>query len=201
MVTADRLIRAIGLVDRLGGLDDPAGFADLVLPALAELVGGDVLTCAEVDLATGALCRAGFPDGVIPPARHRLAITLVEPGQAVVCLAVHRSRPGFTAADRELLDVLRGPLLTGLSRARARAGRPVGNARLGELTDGEMRVLDLTALGRTNDAIAHALGISPRTVAKHLEHVYRKLGVANRAAAVARFTTIAPSTAGTIARV
>jgi hypothetical protein len=154
VVTADRLIRAIGLVDRLGGLDDPAGFADLVLPALAELVGGDVLTCAEVDLATGALCRAGFPDGVIPPARHRLAITLVEPGQAVVCLAVHRSRPGFTAADRELLDVLRGPLLTGLSRARARAGRPVGNARLGELTDGEMRVLDLTALGRTNDAIA-----------------------------------------------
>jgi DNA-binding CsgD family transcriptional regulator len=31
--------------------------------------------------------------------------------------------------------------------------------------------------------------LSPRTVAKHLEHVYRKLGVSGRAAAVSRMTT------------
>jgi len=186
MVTAERLIRAIGLVDRLGGLDDPAGFADLMLPALAELVGCEVVTYAEVQLVSGASYCAEFPAGVIPSACHRLALTLVEPGQAVVWLAFHRSGPEFTAADRELLDVLRGPLLRGLLRARARAGRPADDGGVGELTAGEARVLELAALGRTNDAIGRALGISSRTVAKHLEHVYRKLGVANRAAAVAR---------------
>jgi DNA-binding CsgD family transcriptional regulator len=41
------------------------------------------------------------------------------------------------------------------------------------------------AAGRTNVAIAHTLQVSPRTVAKHLERIYRKLGVGNRAAAVA----------------
>jgi DNA-binding CsgD family transcriptional regulator len=34
-----------------------------------------------------------------------------------------------------------------------------------------------------NEAIALELGIAPGTVAKHLEHAYRKLGVPNRTAA------------------
>ena len=51
-------------------------------------------------------------------------------------------------------------------------------------TDREIRVLNLAALGRTNNAIAHALDISPRTVAKHLEHIYRKLDVNSRTSAV-----------------
>ncbi|WP_026454732.1 response regulator transcription factor, partial [Saccharomonospora iraqiensis] len=54
------------------------------------------------------------------------------------------------------------------------------------LTVRERQVVGLVARGRTNDAIAHELAVSPRTVAKHLEHVYRKLEVAGRAAAVAR---------------
>ncbi len=39
--------------------------------------------------------------------------------------------------------------------------------------------------GRTAEAIAHDLGISPRTVHKHLENLYRKLGVGDRLRAVA----------------
>jgi DNA-binding CsgD family transcriptional regulator len=54
---------------------------------------------------------------------------------------------------------------------------------LARLTDAEVQVLELVALGRTNQAIADARNISPRTVAKHLEHIYRKLEVDNRAAA------------------
>jgi hypothetical protein len=46
-----------------------------------------------------------------------------------------------------------------------------------------MRRGDPGVQGRTNRAIAHALEVSPRTVAKHLEHIYRKLGVSSRAAA------------------
>jgi DNA-binding CsgD family transcriptional regulator len=42
----------------------------------------------------------------------------------------------------------------------------------------------LVAVGRTSVAIGRVLDVSPRTVAKHLERIYRKLGVGNRAAAV-----------------
>jgi DNA-binding NarL/FixJ family response regulator len=55
-----------------------------------------------------------------------------------------------------------------------------------ELTRREREVLDLVAEGRTNVAIGHALEVSPRTVAKHLEHAYRKLEVNCRVQAVAR---------------
>jgi DNA-binding CsgD family transcriptional regulator len=64
----------------------------------------------------------------------------------------------------------------------------VGRRGVESLTDRELRVLNLVADGNTNDAIARALRVSPRTVAKHLEHTYRKLAVGNRAAAVARLS-------------
>jgi len=39
--------------------------------------------------------------------------------------------------------------------------------------------------GKTNRDIAQILGLSPRTVDKHLEQIYAKLGVENRTAAAA----------------
>jgi DNA-binding CsgD family transcriptional regulator len=39
------------------------------------------------------------------------------------------------------------------------------------------------ARGKTNRDVAEILGMSPRTVNKHLEHVYEKLGVETRTAA------------------
>ena len=41
------------------------------------------------------------------------------------------------------------------------------------------------AKGKTNRDIGDTLGMSPRTVNKHLEHVFEKLGVETRAAAAA----------------
>ncbi len=41
------------------------------------------------------------------------------------------------------------------------------------------------AKGKTNRDIAEILGMSPRTVNKHLEHIYVKLGVETRTAAAA----------------
>ena len=41
------------------------------------------------------------------------------------------------------------------------------------------------AKGKTNRDIADILGMSPRTVNKHLEHIFEKLGVETRAAAAA----------------
>ena len=48
-----------------------------------------------------------------------------------------------------------------------------------------MQVLSLVAAGLTDAAIGRRLGCSPRTVDKHLEHVYRRLGVSCRTAAIA----------------
>jgi DNA-binding NarL/FixJ family response regulator len=56
---------------------------------------------------------------------------------------------------------------------------------LARLTPREHEVIDLLALGRTQTEIAEQLVITPRTVAKHVEHILSKLGVHTRAHAVA----------------
>jgi DNA-binding NarL/FixJ family response regulator len=61
------------------------------------------------------------------------------------------------------------------------------------LSPQEQAVLGLMVVGRTNSAIGHELAISPRTVAKHLEHVYRKLDVTNRASAAALWSGRRPT--------
>jgi DNA-binding CsgD family transcriptional regulator len=53
------------------------------------------------------------------------------------------------------------------------------------LTDREVEVLGLVATGRTNRAVADALGISVKTVARHVSNIFGKLGVSTRAAATA----------------
>ncbi|MES2820734.1 MAG: response regulator [Pseudomonadota bacterium] len=53
------------------------------------------------------------------------------------------------------------------------------------LTEREVEVLRWVACGKTNRDIGDILGLSPRTVNKHLEHVYVKLGVETRTAATA----------------
>ncbi|ENV48588.1 hypothetical protein P255_00092 [Acinetobacter brisouii CIP 110357] len=54
-----------------------------------------------------------------------------------------------------------------------------------QLTQREAEVMHWLILGKTNKDIAEILALSPRTVNKHLEHVFAKLAVENRTAAVA----------------
>ncbi len=53
------------------------------------------------------------------------------------------------------------------------------------LTAREGEVLSWLSKGKANRDIAQILGLSPRTVDKHLEQIYAKLGVENRTAAAA----------------
>ena len=54
------------------------------------------------------------------------------------------------------------------------------------LTSRESEVLRWLSCGKSNREIGEILNISPRTVNKHLEQIFVKLGVENRAAAAAR---------------
>ena len=87
----------------------------------------------------------------------------------------------FTDRDRQVLELL-APYLTA---ARERLG-PSPLAARESLSRREQDVMTLVAQGKTNKEIAAILLVSPRTVHKHLENVFRKLGVHTRTAAVAR---------------
>jgi DNA-binding CsgD family transcriptional regulator len=68
-----------------------------------------------------------------------------------------------------------------MAQRRQRLARPESTV----LTPRELEVLANVADGRTNGEVASLLGISAETVRKHLEHVYDKLDVHTRTAAVA----------------
>lgn len=71
-----------------------------------------------------------------------------------------------------------------LSRESGTSLPPEFTSELG-LTTREGEVLAWLSKGKTNRDIAQILGLSPRTVDKHLEQIYAKLGVENRTAAAA----------------
>ncbi|MGH9054956.1 MAG: HD domain-containing phosphohydrolase [Acidimicrobiales bacterium] len=83
------------------------------------------------------------------------------------------------ATDGRLDPVATDTVLTAAGHrvSRTRAGGPAG------LTAREGDVLALLAQGMANKGIARELGISPKTVSNHAEHVYSKLGVSNRTGA------------------
>lgn len=67
--------------------------------------------------------------------------------------------------------------------AAGQASRPARVARPAGLTEREVDVLRLIARGHANKDVAATLGISPKTVGHHIEHVYAKSGVTTRAGA------------------
>jgi DNA-binding CsgD family transcriptional regulator len=68
-----------------------------------------------------------------------------------------------------------------------RAARVLSLQALGELglTPREAEVLHALARGDDHEAVAAEMAVSPRTVAKHVQHIHAKLGVSSRAQAVA----------------
>jgi DNA-binding NarL/FixJ family response regulator len=78
--------------------------------------------------------------------------------------AVRRVAAGGTALDREVVAEL--------VKGREPSG---GDATLGELTPREREVLSLMAEGRTNNAIARAMVVTPGAVEKHISSIFGKL--------------------------
>jgi HD-GYP domain-containing protein (c-di-GMP phosphodiesterase class II) len=132
---------------------------------------------------------SGYPGG-LPAA----ALTL--PSRILATAALFQTkrearphRPAVSAAEtaKVLRDEVRAGRLDGVvvdavlhaagERVQRRQSGPAG------LTAREMQVLLCLIRGLSNREIAKALVISPKTVANHVEHVYAKIGVSNRAAA------------------
>ncbi len=122
-----------------------------------------------------------------------------EPGDKWV-FEVDRSGRNFSVRDVMVLNAVRSSLLAyeahravadKVSRLQTTSADAIADAGL---STRENQVLDMVAEGASNSRIAERLWISPGTVRKHLEHVYLKLAVNNRTAALARTgrTTPAP---------
>ena len=121
---------------------------------------------------------------------HALALPIRMDGQELVSFVLNRQGHDFADRELALLDALRRPLARLFERTQA-AERP--RPALDEetlhrfaLTRREAEVLRWVAAGKTDRDVALLLACSPRTVHKHLQRVYAKLGVETRTAAVMR---------------
>jgi DNA-binding CsgD family transcriptional regulator len=141
---------------------------------------------------------------------HQLAFTLPHTKDRIlgVVLSRNRSSPDFSEEERDLIEQARQFLIQAYRNA-IRYSELLDSQRPAEVVSQTPQVDSLVALGLTNRQadvlrllatgaserdIAERLGISHRTVQKHLERCYRCLGVSNRSRAAAiAWATIDPA--------
>jgi DNA-binding CsgD family transcriptional regulator len=131
---------------------------------------------------------------------HQIAFTLPATPGRILAIALSRRDPDYSDAERDRINAARPFLIQAWRNAiehtalrdevaaRGRGPHLPAAAAAGAfaehgLTARETDVLVLVARGRSNRDAAAILDISPRTVQKHLEHCFRKLGVGDRSAA------------------
>jgi DNA-binding NarL/FixJ family response regulator len=156
---------------------------------LAGLLTPDVilmdLRMPEMDGATaiGELTRRGVTSRV-------LVLTTYDTDGHVLS-AIEAGATGYLLKDAPRAELLRATRAAALGQSvlsPAVASRLMGRVRAPEaepLSQRELEVLGLVAAGSTNKESAARLFISEATVKTHLLHIYAKLGVSDRAAAVA----------------
>jgi len=105
----------------------------------------------------------------------------------VMIALAHRALGDESSASLELDAARRSFAELGASWDLARTAALSSQTRDAshQLTDREVEVLSLVAAGKTNRSIATSLGISEKTVARHVSNIFTKLGLPNRAAATA----------------
>jgi DNA-binding CsgD family transcriptional regulator len=134
--------------------------------------------------STGMYCDLYRPKGI----EHELMLSLPAgpgrvtpgPGRTLRLFLFRAAGPDFSDTDRDALTLLRPHLHAAYIDAERRR-HPVP-----ELTPRHWQLLELLAAGLTNVQIARRLGVAEGTVRTHLEHIYGRLQVSSRTAAVAR---------------
>lgn len=123
---------------------------------------------------------------------HQVAFTLPHEPDRLLAVALSRRERDFSDAERALLDQAR-PFLIQAYRAAVEHSRLRDEVRPSRdreslaavlvgrgLTRREAEVLSWVAMGHSSLAVGDRLGLSERTVQKHLERCYGKLAVHNR---------------------
>jgi DNA-binding CsgD family transcriptional regulator len=178
LIHLDRLDEAEPLIDRLqrngGRLDRPWMLAvGARCRSMLLAARGDV----DAATATAEVAMAEHERLPMPFERARTQLLLGQLQRR------QRHRDAATATLREALDAFEAmgtPLWA--DRARAELDRTIaGHGHSEELTVSEQRVAELAASGMTNQEVAAALFISPKTVEANLSRIYRKLGIHSRA--------------------
>ena len=131
--------------------------------------------------------------------RHVVAVPLYADDRRLVSFVLNRAGRDFDDDEIAELDFVRGPLsalyrrLMGtqsgqaVSAQRARAAdRWIRVADPVALTPREAEIMRWVAAGKSDGQIAQIVSASVRTVQKHLQHAYVKLGVESRTAAAMR---------------
>jgi ATP/maltotriose-dependent transcriptional regulator MalT len=143
---------------------------------------------------------------------HQIAFTLPHAPDRLVAVALSRREHDFSDRERDLLARARPYLIQAyrnaveyarvcdeLQRAlrKHEADLVVRETKLSDglarrgVTHREIEVLSCIATGASDRAAAEMLGLSERTVQKHLQRCFAKLGVHTRAEAVARAWALA----------
>jgi DNA-binding CsgD family transcriptional regulator len=128
---------------------------------------------------------------------HAIALPVFVDEGTLVSFVLNRRHRDFSERERLLLDVVGVPLARLYLQAAARRRvlnrrseapglKPPRAAAAPRLTPREGEVMGWLTSGKTDREIAALLTCSPRTVQKHLERIYVKLGVETRTAAVMR---------------
>lgn len=162
---------------------------------IADVFGTEILARAT-DQGRGllALARGEFADAAAVLSRARQYWADFGAPYLVARLRVDISRAyaelgdvegagiELNAAEKSFVELGARPDLVRVRAIRARNKVPA--ARI--LTAREREVLTLMANGGSNPQIAGELGLSPKTVNRHVENIFDKLSVSSRAAAVAK---------------
>ncbi|WP_439126716.1 response regulator transcription factor [Ramlibacter humi] len=197
-LTCGDYLAMLGLLERLERMEEgqctAAAFARAVRWSLRESLPCDDAGLLACEAGQEGLMRAQGAKGV-------LLAALANGSSTQVMLRLRRAQP-FSAREREQLALLQPHLAYVYRHTFARGGPPVvALPPAGPLTPREGDVMRWLSCGKTDADIAALLAISPRTVHKHLEHIYEKLGVETRTAAVmALQRSQRPATAGRTTR-
>lgn len=197
-------LRRAGLVHDLGRVGVPNGIWDTPGPLTAAqrervrlhpyYTGRILARCEALAGLAGAassdherLDGSGYHRGLTGDALPAAARILAAADVLAALGADRPHRPAHpAAASATALEAEPGLDPQAVACVLAAAGQgapPRPEAWPAGLTDREVEVLRLIARGRTNREVARQLVIAPKTVGRHVENVYAKIGVSSRAAA------------------
>ena len=164
--------------------------AEELLTAVRDGLRADVI-CLDLRFGpgrmTGSQAAAQLSGMGSPPV---LILTTYD-SDAEILSAVEAGATGYLLKDAptdELTAAIRAAAAGDVALGPAVQRKLLGRLRAPSvsLTGRELEVLSLVAAGRSNDEVAAELFLSRATVKTHLVHIFDKLGVQSRTAAVAR---------------